>query len=178
MWYYFLYTMFCLPPNIIFFNWKGKGNLKGNFNHKSKLCNSLLDILFDKKNDEISFFVLYMESINSSNYVKFLLDLNNFEQTFDSIKCKKIYRPPCENCESNSHSENEFLVKCKCQEDIYTSKIKTKFQLLKLTIVSSFFFLIFERLFSRCDFNIFKVHINRCQILNRSLGRNHFGDNL
>lgn len=51
-------------------------------NRKSKLSHSLSDILFDKSNDELSYFVLFMESIEASNYVKFLLDLNTFEQTF------------------------------------------------------------------------------------------------
>lgn len=65
--------------------YEGKGNLKKDFslrNRKSKLSHSLSDILFDKSNDELSYFVLFMESIEASNYVKFLLDLNTFEQTF------------------------------------------------------------------------------------------------
>ena len=62
--------------------------------HKSKLSHSLSDILFDEKNDELSYFVLFMDSLNTSNYVKFLLDLNNFEQTCNKKKC----------CDSDSQS--------------------------------------------------------------------------
>lgn len=85
-----------------------KGSLKANFSHrKSKLCYSLNDILFDENNDELSYFILFMDSKQASNYVKFLLDLNNFEQTFTSKnKIKK-----CEFCEANPYIPNN---NCQC----------------------------------------------------------------
>jgi hypothetical protein len=61
-----------------------KGGLNGNFslnNRKSKLSRSLEDILFDQNDDELSYLILFMESKDHSNYVKFLLDLNNFKRT-------------------------------------------------------------------------------------------------
>jgi hypothetical protein len=67
----------------------GRGNLKADFslkNRRSKLAYSLEDILFDENNDELSYFVLFMDSLNSSNYVKFLLDLNNFEKALRKYK--------------------------------------------------------------------------------------------
>lgn len=66
-----------------------RGNLKADFslkNRRSKLAYSLEDILFDENNDELSYFVLFMDSLNSSNYVKFLLDLNNFEKALRKYK--------------------------------------------------------------------------------------------
>lgn len=75
----------------------------------------MFDILFDGKNDELSFFVLYMESVNSSNYLKFLLDVNNFEKTFDPVKTKKSHLQ-CQVCELNDKKEREFPNECKCQE--------------------------------------------------------------
>jgi hypothetical protein len=61
-----------------------KGSLSGNFslkNRRSKLSRSLVEILFDQNNDELSYLILFMESKGHSNYVKFLLDLNDFKQT-------------------------------------------------------------------------------------------------
>lgn len=61
----------------------GRGKLKSDFgleNRKSKLSYSLEEILFDDENDELSYFVLFMDTENASNYVKFLLDLKNFEK--------------------------------------------------------------------------------------------------
>jgi hypothetical protein len=61
------------------------GKLSGKFSlndRKSKLSSSLEDILFGQNNDELSYFILFMETKNQSNYVKFLLDLNNFVSSF------------------------------------------------------------------------------------------------
>ncbi len=84
--------------------------MKANFsltNRKSKLSYSLNDILFDENNDELSYFVLFMDSKNATNFVKFLLDLNNFELTFTSKnKFKK-----CEFCESYQFTSNN---NCSC----------------------------------------------------------------
>lgn len=52
---------------------------------KSKLSHSLNDILYNRNNDEISYFVLFMDSKNESNLVKFLLDVNNFKQTVNNL---------------------------------------------------------------------------------------------
>ena len=49
---------------------------------KSKLAPSLKHILYDEKSDELSYFILFMDSADSANYVKFLLDLKNFESAF------------------------------------------------------------------------------------------------
>ncbi|CAF1132568.1 unnamed protein product [Brachionus calyciflorus] len=65
-----------------------KGNLNGNFSlnkRKSKLSHSIRDILFDQKNDELSYFALFMDSNNASNYLKFLLDVNNFKLTAKNL---------------------------------------------------------------------------------------------
>lgn len=70
-------------------------------NRKSKLGHSLEDILFDEKNDELSYFVLYMDTKNACNYVKFLLDVNNFKLTSRNFKNK---------IESDEYKENiEFV---------------------------------------------------------------------
>lgn len=66
----------------------GKGAINGNFGldeRKSKLAHSLKAILFDQKNDEISYYVLFMDSLNESNLVKFFLDVNNFKQTVNNL---------------------------------------------------------------------------------------------
>ena len=59
-----------------------RGHLKSDFcsanGRRSKLCHSLDEILFDERNDELSYFVLFMERSGLSAYVKFLLDLNGF----------------------------------------------------------------------------------------------------
>ena len=76
----------------------GRGNLKADFslkNRRSKLAYSLEDILFDEKNDELSYFVLFMDSLGSTSYVKFLLDLNNFEKAIRKNK-------PCQVSLSNA----------------------------------------------------------------------------
>lgn len=60
-----------------------RGKLKADFSlesRKSKLSYSLDEILFDEQNDELSYFVLFMDTQNASNYVKFLLDVKNFEK--------------------------------------------------------------------------------------------------
>ena len=46
---------------------------------KSKLSPSLNYILYDEESDELSYFILFVDSADSANYVKFLLDLKNFE---------------------------------------------------------------------------------------------------
>lgn len=93
--------------------------MKANFsltNRKSKLSYSLNDILFDENNDELSYFVLFMDSKNATNYVKFLLDLNNFELTFTSKnKFKK-----CEFCESNQFTSNN---NCSCIKNFSQSNV-------------------------------------------------------
>ncbi len=89
---------------------KGRGNLKADFslnNRKSKLSYSLNDILFDEKNDELSYFVLFMDSLNSSNYVKFLLDLANFENALRKNKLNLI-----QSCSNHNHNNHN---KCDCQ---------------------------------------------------------------
>ncbi len=73
-----------------------RGNLKADFSmsaRKSKLSNSLEDILFDQANDELSYFVLFMDSLNLSSYVKFILDLKNFESALQNMQS-------CEFCSS------------------------------------------------------------------------------
>lgn len=94
----------------------GRGNLKADFslcNRKSKLSYSLDDILFDEKNDELSYFVLFMDSINSSNYVKFLLDLNNFESAFKKANSYAT-STTCISCRTANNSYESFATSSNC----------------------------------------------------------------
>ncbi len=76
--------------------------------------------MFDENNDELSYFVLFMDSKNATNFVKFLLDLNNFELTFTSKnKFKK-----CEFCESNQFTSNN---NCSCIKNFSQSKFFSSF---------------------------------------------------
>ena len=71
---------------------EGKGNLKANFSlneRKSKLNRSLRELVFStggvsggdgERNDEFAYFLLFMDSVGAANYVKFLLDVMNFER--------------------------------------------------------------------------------------------------
>ena len=97
----------------------GKGNLRTNFsltNRRSKLSHSLNEILFDEKNDELSYFVLFIDSKSASNYVKFLLDLNNFELTFSS-KNKMSKCDSCQETDSFAATNN-----CECFRTFSKSK--------------------------------------------------------
>ena len=73
-------------------------------NRRSKLAYSLEDILFDEKNDELSFFVLFMDSLNAANYIKFLLDLNNFENALrkNKINLSNACKSACKSTASNA----------------------------------------------------------------------------
>jgi hypothetical protein len=56
---------------------------------KSKLCYKLSDLLSklyeNDQNDELSYFILFMDANNLSNFIKFLLDVNNFINLTSSI---------------------------------------------------------------------------------------------
>ena len=85
-----------------------------------------MEILFETQNYELSYFILYMESVNLSNNVKFLLDLNNFEQTFDSNYNEKVNKR-CKACELNLQNKDTVILDCNCKEEFYKSKHKNNF---------------------------------------------------
>lgn len=75
--------------------YQGRGRLKSDFaleDRSSKLSHSLDTILFDELNDELDFFILFMDSLDASSYVKFLLDLKNYEQIVSASSSE------CEEC--------------------------------------------------------------------------------
>ncbi len=77
-----------------------RGQLKADFSliaRKSKLSNSLQDILFDQTNDELSYFVLFMDSLDMSNYVKFILDLKNFESAVINMELISLSAKQCQH---------------------------------------------------------------------------------
>ncbi|RNA28382.1 A-kinase anchor mitochondrial-like [Brachionus plicatilis] len=108
----------------------GKGAINGNFDlneRKSKLAHSLKDILFDQKNDELSYFILFMDSINGSNSVKFLLDVNNFKQTRSNLgagsKCSSndIAKDAISIFEKYVSKDSKYLVELK--DEMFTQII-------------------------------------------------------
>jgi len=83
-----------------------RGRLKSDFafeGRTSKLSCSLHKILFDEKSGELDYFVLFMDSMNASSYVKFLLDLKNFE----SVVKKKLEK---DMADEHGHNQSKVLV--------------------------------------------------------------------
>lgn len=83
-----------------------RGNLKGDFSksmRRSKLSYDLNEILSGENNDELSYFVLFMDSLNASSYVKFLLDLKNFE----SLVSNQL-------SSHNANDEEKLDTQCEC----------------------------------------------------------------
>jgi hypothetical protein len=87
---------------------KGAEDLK---RKKSKLChslNNLLDLIDEKANnvervdDELSYFILFMEKYNLTNFLKILLDLKNFKNAF-LIKKQEI-KEACARCNSDRNN--------------------------------------------------------------------------
>ncbi len=83
-------TIKVLKIDVFFHDYKGRGNLKINDvedglmrTKKSKLChklNDLLSMLYENdQNDELSYFILFMDANHLNNFIKFLLDVHNFE---------------------------------------------------------------------------------------------------
>lgn len=93
-----------------------RGNLKADFSlemRKSRLSYSLNEILFDEKNDELSYFILFMDSLDASNYVKFLLDLKNFKSAV-----KLSSQISCKSCPINNDQEKYRNNDCECVVNI------------------------------------------------------------
>jgi len=142
-----------------YFFHKGKGSLKKDFslrNRKSKLSHSLSDILFDKSNDELSYFVLFMESIQASNYVKFLLDLNTFEQTFLD----------------NHSTNNNSIVNNSDFSGIYFYLIDN---FSYNNLILSFYSLSSDW---ACGWDLFQIHCKICQVYNKCVRSHHFRYNM
>ncbi len=87
---------------------KGAEDLK---RKKSKLCHSLNDLLdlidekasnVDRVDDELSYFILFMEKYNLTNFLKILLDLKNFKNAF-LIKKQEI-KEACARCNSDKNN--------------------------------------------------------------------------
>lgn len=103
-----------------------RGNLKSANDlklKKSKLCYSLNDLFNlinnsnnninntikndnnnNKSHDELSYFVLFMDKNNLTNYIKFLLDLVNFNNAL--INKWQILKLKCLKCNNNNYNNN------------------------------------------------------------------------